>query len=137
MKRLLVSSLFLVAAMVSCKKDPPLNEAIIGQWDVISITQNRYKNDVKKNESTYFLDAGEMAIQFAAGGTGIYYENGDVYGLFNWTLTGNKLTIPGDTPTIWDITIDKSTLVWSYSETEVTDTVTNKYEYIYTAQKKN
>jgi hypothetical protein len=137
MKRLLVSSLVLITAMVSCKKDTPLNEAIIGQWDVSSITQVTFKNDVRKNETTYYLSTGEMAIQFASGGTGIYYENGDVYGLFNWTLSGSKLTIPGDTPTVWDITIDKSTLVWSYSETEVTDTITYKYQYSYTAQKKN
>jgi|WetSurMetagenome_2_1015567.scaffolds.fasta_scaffold68054_3 hypothetical protein len=137
MKRLLTVSVLLMSAMVSCKKDTPLNEAIIGQWDVISIQQVTYKDDVKKGESTAFLTAGEMSIQFAQGGTGIYYEDGDVYGIFNWTISGNTLTIPGDTPTVWDITIDKNTLIWSYSETEVTDSGTYKYEYFYTAQKKN
>jgi hypothetical protein len=137
MKRLLAVSVLLMSAMVSCKKDTPLDEAIIGQWDVISIQQVTYKDGVKKGESTAFLTAGEMSIQFAQGGTGIYYEDGDVYGIFNWTISGNTLTIPGDTPTVWDVTIDKNTLIWSYSETEVTDAGTNKYEYFYTAQKKN
>lgn len=136
MKRLLAVSLVMMAIMASCKKDTPLDEAIIGQWDVVSIQQVTYKNTVKKNETTYFLTAGEMSIQFAQGGTGIYYEDGDVYGIFNWTLSGNTLTMPGDVPTVWDITIDKNTLIWSYSESESNDTVTYKYEYYYTAQKK-
>lgn len=136
MKRLVLTTLVFITAMTSCKKDPPLSEAIIGKWNVVSVSQVTYKNDVKKNEATYYLGVNEMAIQFAEGGTGIYYENNDVYGMFSWTLSGSTITIPGDTTNeIWDITIDKETLVWTYSQTETTDSATYKYDYFYTAKK--
>jgi hypothetical protein len=135
MRRLILSPLVLLATMMSCEKDTPLSEAIIGKWNVASITQVTYKDNVKKNETTYYLGTNEMAVQFAAGGTGIYYENNDVYGTFSWTLAGSTVTIPGDTATIWDITIDKDTLVWSFAQTETTDNITYKYEYFYTAKR--
>jgi hypothetical protein len=135
MRRLILSPLIFLAALVSCEKDTPLGEAIIGKWDVVSVSQVTYKDNIKKNESTIYLDTNEMAIQFAAGGTGIYYENNDVYGTFSWTLTGSTVSIPGETTISWDITIDKDTLVWTYSQTETTDSATYKYEYFYTAKR--
>jgi len=135
MKKIAPVTLLLIAILTSCKKDTPIAEAIIGKWEVVSVTQVTYKNNVKKSESTFFLGTDEMAIQFAAGGTGIYYENADVYGTFSWSLEGSTVTIPGDTDEVWDITIDKDTLVWSYSQTETTDGITYKYEYFYTAKR--
>ncbi|MGD0342869.1 MAG: hypothetical protein ABSA76_14295 [Bacteroidales bacterium] len=135
MKRLILSSLVLLAAITACKKDTPLSEEIIGKWNVISFSQVTYANNVKKNETTYYLDTNELAIQFAAGGTGIYYQNNDVYGTFSWTLSGSSVTIAGNTPVIWDISINKNQLVWTFSETETTDTVNYKYQYFYTANK--
>jgi hypothetical protein len=87
---------------------------------------------------TYYLDAGEMAFQFAEGGAGIYYENNDINGMFSWSLNGSTLTLSGGgTPWIWTVTNDKDALTWSYSETEVGDTATYKYEYFYTAKRVN
>jgi hypothetical protein len=140
MKKLIfISALIFVALpifMTSCEKDTPLNEAIIGKWQVESITQVTYEDNVKKSSVTYYLDAGEMAFEFAEGGGGIYYENNDINGMFSWSLNGSALTLSGGgTPWIWTVTNDKDALTWSYSETEVGDTTTYKYEYFYTAKK--
>jgi len=135
MKKLTPIIIIALAAVVGCKKDTPLSEAIIGKWAVVSVSQVTYKDNVKKSESTYYLGETEMAIQFADGGTGIYYENNDVYATFSWTLEGSTVTIPGDPAEVWDVTIDKNTLVWTYSESETTDTANYKYQYFYTAKK--
>lgn len=142
MKKLtLISGLFIVLfplLMTSCKKDTPLDKAIIGKWEVVSITQVTYENDVKKTSSTYYFGPGEMAYQFADGGTGIYYENNDVYGMFNWTLSGNTLTLSGGTSSIdWEVTNNNGSLEWTYSQTESGDGVTNKYEFFYTTKRIN
>jgi hypothetical protein len=137
MKRLILTPLIFLAVITSCKKDIPLSEAIIGKWNMISFSQVTYMDNVKRNEYTYFYETNESAIQFATGGAGISYKDNDVYGTFSWTLSGNTITIPGETPNIWDITIDKDQLVWTYSESESTDTVNYKYEYFYTAKKSN
>jgi hypothetical protein len=115
----------------SCEEEKPLNELIIGKWGVQSVKIVEYANTVKKTETTYFLGSDEMALQFAEGGTGISYENGDVLGMFNWSLNGNILTLGSDTE--WIVTIDGDTLVWSYTETEVIENVTYKYEFFFTA----
>jgi hypothetical protein len=120
-------------ALTSCEDEKPLSELIIGKWDVQTVRIVDYQNDVKKSEILYYLEADEMAIQFASGGTGISYENGDVYGMFNWTLNGNTVVLGTDTE--WTVTIDGDTLIWSYTETEVIDTVTHRYEYFFTAQR--
>lgn len=138
MKRFILAAFVFLAIVTSCKKDPPLSEAIIGKWDVVSVSQVTYKNNVKKNETTFYLGVNEMAIQFAQGGTGIYYENNDVFGTFSWTLNGSTITIPGITTNeVWDISIDHETLVWTYSQTEATDSANYKYDYFYTAKKSN
>jgi hypothetical protein len=131
---LFILSIFLL--MTSCKKDTPLDKAIIGKWEVVSITQVNYVDDVKKTAVTYYFGPGEMAYQFAEGGTGIYYENNDVYGMFDWTLNGNTLTISGATDSLdWLVTYNSGSLEWTYSQTEAGDGVTNKYEFFYTTKK--
>jgi hypothetical protein len=142
MKKLIfISALIFVALplfMTSCEKETPLNEAIIGKWEVESRTQVTYEDNVKISLVTFYLGAGEMAFQFAEGGAGIYYENDDVIGMFSWSLNDNTLTLSGgDTPLIWTVTIDKDTLTWSYSETGVGETASYKYEYFYTAKRVN
>jgi hypothetical protein len=136
MKRLLLTPLVLLAAMVSCEKETPLSEAIIGKWDVISVMQVTYKNDFKESETTFFYIASEMSFQFAEAGTGIYYENGDVYGMFSWTLSGNTLTMPGTTPTVWEMSIDNDNLKWTFSEVDDSD-ATIHYVYTYTSKRIN
>ena len=136
MKKLLLFSAIFLVSVTSCKKDTPLSEAIIGKWDVVSMTQVTYQNNVKKESTTEYPDANYMAIEFAASGSGIYYENNDVYAVFSWTLSGATITVNGFTPPEWDITIDKDYLTWTYSEVS-TDDSTVTYEYSFTAKKSN
>ena len=125
--------------LTSCeKKDLPLNDQLIGKWEVQSIQQVNFENNVKISETTIFLKTNEYSIQFVDGGTGIQFQDGAIVGAFTWTLSGQTLRITGGT-SIWDwgISINSNTLVWSYSESEVVDTITKKYEYYYTAGKVN
>jgi hypothetical protein len=123
--------------MVSCEKEKPLNEQILGTWEVQSIKQVNYENNIKVSETTIYTKANSLAFQFVEGGTGIQFTNNNVYGVFNWTMTGNILKIDqGNNKALeWTITIDKEVLVWSFTETEVDGTITYKYEYFYTAGK--
>jgi hypothetical protein len=135
MKKLLLFSAIFLVSVTSCKKDTPLSEAIIGKWNVTSITQITYNNSIKSNLYTVYLKDNEETYEFASSGTGIYYENGDVYGLFSWSLSGNTVTIIGSTST-WNITIDNDILEWTYSFTDDTDP-TISYDFIYSAKKSN
>lgn len=121
----------------SCKKDTPLNELILGKWKVQSITQIYYENNVKISEFTLYSFEEEMSIQFAEGGTGIIYQNNDIFGAFTWTLSGNTLTVDtGSTDvTQWIVNVEGNILTWSFEESEVVENVTQKYEYIYSASK--
>ncbi len=112
----------------------PLDEAIIGRWEVISYKYVIYENNVKKSEVTNFLAADEMEIQFAEGGAGLMYEAGQLTGNFGYTLTGSTVTAEfGNGTFTWQITIEDDTLVWTYTESETENSVTYKYEFFYTA----
>jgi hypothetical protein len=133
MKRLILTPLVFLAVITSCEKDVPLSKAIIGKWDVTSKTQVTYSNNVKEDLYTLFLKDNEETYEFASSGTGIYYQNGDVYGTFSWTLNGNSMTVTGAT-SVWNFTIDNDILEWTYSLTDETDpTIT--YDIIYSAKK--
>ncbi|MBN1107766.1 MAG: hypothetical protein JXR66_01745 [Bacteroidales bacterium] len=135
MKKIYTVFLALTLTLIfsSCEKEKPLNELIIGMWEVQSVRIVNYENDIKKTEITYFLEADEMALQFAEGGTGISYENGEVLGMFSWSLSGNILTMGDDME--MNVSIDGNTLTWSYTETEEVENVDYKYEFYYTAFK--
>lgn len=120
--------------VTSCKKELPLGEAIIGKWEVTSYKYIIYQNNVKKSEVTIYLEAGEMAIQFAEEGVGIMYEDNQMSGNFTWTLSGSTLTLNFSNGTFaWDITIDEDILVWSYTESEVEGDINYDYEFFYNA----
>ncbi len=121
----------------SCKKDTPLNELILGKWKVQSITQIYYENNVKISEFTLYSFEEEMSIQFAEGGTGIIYQNNDIFGAFTWTLSGNTLTVDNGSTDVtqWIVNVEGNILTWSFEESEVVENVTQKYEYIYSASK--
>ncbi len=120
----------------SCKKELPLAEAIIGKWEVTSYKYIIYQNSVRKSEVTIYMDAGEIAIQFAEEGVGIMYENNEMAGNFTWTLSGSNLTLNfANGAVIWGITIDKDILVWSYTDSEIEGDVNNEYEFFYTAER--
>jgi len=120
--------------VTSCKKELPLGEAIIGKWEVTSYKYIIYQNNVRKSEVTIYLEAGEMAIQFAEEGVGIMYEDNQMSGNFTWTLSGSTLTLNFSNGTFaWDITIDEDILVWSYTESEVEGDINYDYEFFYNA----
>lgn len=128
-------SILLSLTITSCKKEKPLNEAIIGKWEVIERTVVIYQNDVKQESRSEFLGTGEIIYQFVEGGSGIYYEGTDDY-LFSWALNGITVTISDlyVNDMVCDVAIDEGTLVFSYKETDSTDP-TIKYEYFITAKK--
>ena len=134
-----VTRLFLILfllGMSSCEKEVPLSEAVIGKWEVQSIRAVTSLEGVKKSETTVYLEPQELALQFADDGAGIWYENGETSGLFEWELSGSTMTIMYGLNSIdWDIKIDGNTLVWSYTDTEDIDEVTYDLEYFYTAKK--
>jgi len=138
MKRLFfipgITLIILTSLLTSCKKELPLNEAIIGRWEVDSYKYIIYNGNVKLQETTIFLKDKEMEIQFAEGGAGLMYEFGQLAGNFSWTLNGSTLSVQfGDGTHTWEITIDNDTLVWTYTENEVIENITYKYEFSHTA----
>ena len=129
----LIGSL-IIFFMTSCEKEKPLSEQIVGKWKVQSIQQVNYKDNVKVSETTIFLKTDEYAMQFVEGGSGIQYQDGASVGVFDWVLTGTILRITaGNSIYDWTITIDNNSLVWSYTDSEVVNGTTNKYEFFYTA----
>ena len=138
MKKLQSGSIIVIVLLAflsgSCKKEKSLDELVIGKWEVQSIKQVNYENDIKKSETTFFAIPDELSIQFVDGGTGIQFENGEMVGAFTWTLSNSTLSvILGMQIYSWKITIDNDTLIWSFSESEEDSGVTYKYEYFYTA----
>jgi len=126
--------LLLSSLVTSCKKELPLDEAIIGKWEVTSYKYIIYMNNVRKSEVTIYLESGEMAIQFAEEGVGIMYEDNQMAGNFTWTLSGSTLTLNFSNGSFtWDITIDEDILVWSYTESEVEGDIKYDYEFFYNA----
>jgi hypothetical protein len=129
-------SLALLSLMfVSCEKEKPLSEAIIGKWEVQTEQQIYYLQSVKKFESTFFYVTDELAYEFTGGGSIILYLDGESQGLLPFTLNGNTLTIEtGGTDMVWkNVSIDKNTLTWSESGTDTVNDVTYNVEIIYTA----
>jgi hypothetical protein len=137
MKRLFSVPVLISAAMISllisCKKEAPLNEAIIGRWEVSSYSYDVYQNNVKTQTVTNYMKSTEMVVQFAEGGAGIIYQFGDLAANFTWTLSSNHLTLNmGDQVLSWDITIDNDKLEWTYSEVDTQD-ATIHYVFFYDA----
>jgi hypothetical protein len=129
----LLSGLLLIT-LISCEKEKPLAEAIIGRWELQSVKQVTYEDEVKVSELILYSKPDEMEIQFAEGGSGIMYANGNISGVFTWTLEGNIVTLTGGTESWeWTVSVDEDTIVWSYSISEVIDNVSYKYEFFYTA----
>jgi hypothetical protein len=130
-----ITFLILTSLLTSCKKDVPLEEAIIGKWQVESYTFVVYKNNVKEQETTIYLKSDEMAVQFAEGSAGIIYESGGLAGNFTWSLTENHITLTFINGSLnWDITVDGDQLEWTYSEVDEEDS-TITYEFFYNARK--
>lgn len=125
---------FLLMTLISCEKEKPLAEAIIGRWELQTVKQVSYEDEVKVSELIVYSKPDEMEIQFAEGGSGIMYTNGNISGVFTWILEGNLVTLTGGTETLeWTVSVDEDTIVWSYTESEVINNVSYKYEFFFTA----
>ncbi len=127
--------IILFLLMTSCEKDKALNEAILGKWEVISLTQITFENNVKKAESILYFGPDEMKYQFIDGGTGIFFENENDY-LFSWSLTGNQLVINKlfIKDLVADVSVEGSSLIWTYTENDEIIPGIN-YEIILTAKR--
>jgi hypothetical protein len=136
-KRKLAGGLIIIffLLMTSCEKDKVLSEAILGKWEVISITQVTFENNVKKAESTLYFGPDEMKYQFIDSGTGIFFDYEDDY-LFSWTLTGNQLVISKlfTEDLVADVSVEGSSLTWTYRENDE-DIPGINYEIILTAKR--
>lgn len=121
----------------SCEEDKPLEEAIIGKWSVQTEQQIYYLQNVKKFESTYYYQADEIAFEFTSGGSMIFYQDGDVYGMTTFSINGSTLIIEtGDIDMEWEgVSINDNTMTWKETGTDVIDEDTYNVEIIYTAVK--
>jgi len=122
---------------VSCKKEKPLSEAVIGKWEVQTEQQVFYLQNVKKFESTYFYVADELAYEFTGGGSIILYVDGQSLGMLPYTISGNTITVgSGAEEMEWkNVSIDEDVLTWMDSGTDVIDEETYNVEIIFTAVK--
>ena len=130
---IMILTVFLLLS--SCEKEKPLSEAIIGKWEVISMNQITFENNVKKAEIILYFGSGEMRYHFIEGGSGIFYDEDDDY-LFSWTLTGSQLTLSNlyNEDLVVDATVDGDLLIWTYKETDPQDSK-KSYEFIITSKK--
>jgi hypothetical protein len=119
MKKIIRSATLLLLIIptffISCEKEKPLSEFMIGKWDVVHVTINYYQNNVLKEEDKIYLDAGTITLQFVDGGTGIYSESSNDY-LFSWTLSGTSLRVENlsTQPETWDLRMDGDKLIWTW-----------------------
>lgn len=132
---IILLSFFLLLA--SCEKEKPLSEALIGKWEVITMNQLTFENNVKKAEIIIYLSEGEMTYQFIEGGSGILYDGvEDEDFLFSWSLTGSQLTLSNlfTEDLVVDATVDNDLLTWSYKENDPLDN-NKSYEFIFTSKR--
>lgn len=120
--------------LISCEKEKPLGEAIIGKWEVVSMNQITFESNVKKAELTVYLEANEMKYQFIDGGSGIFWDEDEDF-LFSWTLSGSQITISDlyEKDMVVNASVDGGILTWTNKETD--PQVPNRsYEYILSAK---
>lgn len=130
---IIILTIFLSVA--SCEKDKPISEAILGKWEVATLNQVTYENNVRKAELILYFGAEEMVYYFIDGGSGIFYEKDEDY-LFSWELTGNILTIKDlyKEDMVVDISVDDDVLSWTYNETDP-ENPSLSYEFIVTSNR--
>jgi hypothetical protein len=128
--------ILLLLQLTSCEKEKPLSELIIGKWEVETLTQVNYSDNVKETAIVYYYQPDDMTVQFVDGGSGIVTENGVPIILFTWTLNGSLVTLlNGDEMLQWELRFDNENLTWSFSQTEIIENETIRREYIYSARK--
>jgi len=121
--------------LVSCEKEKPLSEAIIGKWEVQTEQQIFYLQNVKKFESTFYYEADELAYEFTGGGTIILYVDGESMGILPYTLNGSTITLgAGDSEMEWEnVSVNDDVLTWMQTGTDIVNEETYNVEIIFTA----
>ena len=121
--------------LVSCEKEKPLSEAIIGKWEVQTEQQIFYLQNVKKFESTFYYEADELAYEFTGGGTIILYIDGESMGILPYTLNGSTITLgAGDSEMEWEnVSVNDDVLTWMQTGTDIVNEETYNVEIIFTA----
>jgi len=121
--------------LISCEKEKPLSEAIIGKWEVVSMKVITYESNVKKAEATVYLEANEMKYQFIDGGSGIFWDEDEDF-LFSWTLSGSQITISDlyEKDMVVNASVDDDILTWTTKETDP-QMPNRSYEYILSANR--
>jgi hypothetical protein len=131
-----IAFMILMLQFTSCEKEKPLSEMMIGKWEVETLTQINYVDNVKETGIIYYYKANEMTVQFIEGGTGVVSENGTPIILFTWSLVGSVVTLfNGDEMLQWELKFENDNLLWSFSQTEIEGNYTLKREYIYSAKR--
>jgi len=127
----------IIFSITSCEKEKPLNELLIGTWEVSSERQVYSVGNDKKFEYVSYYDPDELAFEFTAGGSMIVYQGGEVYSMLDYALSGNTLTIEttGGNMEWENVTCDGSSLSWSQFETDVIAEITYEVEIIFTTEK--
>ena len=131
-----ILSAFLAISLTSCEKEKSLDETILGKWEVTTMTQITYENNVKKSEVIVYLEAGEMAYQFVDSGSGIYSE-GEDEALFSWSIAGSVLTISNlfeGGALVVDVTLEGDRLSWFNTKPDAQN-ANITYDYIMTAKR--
>jgi len=123
----------------SCEKEKSLSELIIGKWEVQTERQIFTLQNDPKFEYLSYYEADELAFEFTTGGGIIIYQDGEVYSILTYTLSGNTMTVgTGGTDKVWkNIAVDGNRLSWSEFTTATYETATYNVEVIYTTEKKN
>ncbi len=135
----LISGIILLAVfsslLVSCDKEKPLSEAILGKWSVQTEQHIFYLQNVKKFESTYFYEGDEIAYEFTGGGSIILYVEGESMGILPYSLNGNTITIGnGSEEMEWkNVSVDENVLTWTETGTDIVDEETYNVEIIFAA----
>jgi len=126
---------FISLLLVSCEKEKPLSEAIIGKWEVQTEQQIFYLQNVKKFESTFYYEADELAYEFTGGGTIILYVDGESMGILPYTLSGSTITLgSGDGEMEWEnVSVNDDVLTWMQTGTDIVNEETYNVEIIFTA----
>ena len=126
---------FISLLLVSCEKEKPLSEAIIGKWEVQTEQQIFYLQNVKKFESTFYYEADELAYEFTGGGTIILYVDGESMGILPYTLSGSTITLgAGDSEMEWEnVSVNDDVLTWMQTGTDIVNEETYNVEIIFTA----
>ncbi|NLV19353.1 MAG: lipocalin family protein [Bacteroidetes bacterium] len=130
-------SLIILMTITSCEKDSPLINALTGEWEIQELTVDIYKEGVRKESHTEYLEKNKIIFRFEDGGSGSYYKDSESHS-FTWTLNDSILVISNLTEFESDlqceVTINGSTLIISYEEADDKD-MAIMYEYILTGNK--